>query len=112
MKKNDHTRDTFAKVGEYDDVENVSGAPWQGSQMVRRPRTITPPRPGRAISPRRQRMINAQSGETLDAKLERGLSAAAQRHLTIRETVDQSHPSARPMLRHIFGLNLPGRDRA
>ena len=94
-----------------DDALNVSGADWPGSQMVSRPRTITAPPPGQHVSSRTAKMIDADSGEKLDADLERGLTAAAQRHLTIRETVDQSHPSARPMLRHLFGLNLPGRER-
>lgn len=97
---------------DYDDVENVSGAPWPGSQMRLRPRTITPPRPGQHLSSRRQTMINAQSGEKLGDLTERAAADSA-RHLSIRrEHVDRAHPSARPMLEHLFGLNLPGRGRA
>jgi hypothetical protein len=94
-----------------DDVLNVSGADWPGSQVVSRPRTITLPRPGRALSPRTQAMINAESGQRLGTRAERALSQAAGK-LSIAETVDRASVSERGMLRHIFGLNLPGRDRA
>ena len=107
MKKNYDYADDYA-----DDVFNVSGADWPGSHMLPRPRTSTPPRPGQHVSIRRQRVIDAQSGEKLDTELEEGLSLAAQRRLSIRRTVEQAGPSERPMLRHIFGLNLPGRGRA
>jgi hypothetical protein len=99
------------KTDDYDTVEDVSGAPWPGAEMVSRPRAITPPRPGHHMSPRRQRMIDATSGETLDAELAKGLTAAAERRLSIRRAVDQAS-AGREMLRHLFGLNLPGRDRA
>ena len=56
-------------------------------------------------------MITANSGEKLDADLAKGLTLAAQRRESIRRTVDQA-PAGREMLRHLFGLNLPGRDRA
>jgi hypothetical protein len=108
--KNDNARDTFEKVGDYDDVENVSGADWEGAEAVLRPRTITPPRPGRAMSPRTQTMINAQSGETLGTELERAAARAARR-IALEKMIDQA-PAGREMLRHLFGLNLPGRDRA
>jgi len=111
-KNNNDARDTFPAVGDYDTVENVSGAPWDGALSTLRPRMITPPGPGQHVTPRTQRMIDAQSGERLDEKLERSLSVAARRHLQFGEAVDQAHPSERPMLEHIFGLNLPGRDRA
>jgi hypothetical protein len=112
MTKNNDAHDSFPTVGDYDQVEDVSGAHWDGALSTLRPRMITPPPPGQHVSPRTQRMVDAQSGEKLDEKLERSLTRAA-RHLSIRrETVDQSHPSARPMLEHLFGLNLPGRDRA
>lgn len=105
-----HYGDNFPKVGEYDTVENVSGAPWPGSQVLSRPRTITPPRPGQHVSHRRPVEIDARSGEKLDAELAEGLTLAAQRRLSIRRTVEQAGPSDRPMLEHLFGLNL-GRDR-
>jgi hypothetical protein len=57
-------------------------------------------------------MIDAQSGGKLDAELEEGLTLAAQRRLSIRRAVDRASVSERGMLRHIFGLNLPERDRA
>jgi hypothetical protein len=92
------------------DILNVSGAPWPGSQMVRRPRTITPSRPGQHVSQRTQTMINAESGERLGTRIERALSQVAGK-LSIAESVEQA-PAGREMLRHLFGLNLPGRDRA
>ena len=106
MTKNYDYADDYA-----DDVLNVSGAPWPGSRMVSRHRTITAPPPGQHMSPRRQGMINATSGETLDAELAKGLTAAAERRLSIRRAVDQA-PAGRETLRHLFGLNLPGVDRA
>ena len=110
-KRQDAARDTFPKVGDYGQVEDVSGVHWDGALSTLRPGTITPPPPGQHLSPRTARMVDAQSSEKLDEKLSESLSAAA-RHLSIRKAVGQSHPSARPMLEHIFGLNLPGRDRA
>jgi hypothetical protein len=104
--------DRFERIGDgYGDVENLSGAGWSGSQVALRPgppgHHVLP----RALPHRRQVEITAQSGEKLDDSMAQGLIAAA-RYLSIRrEHVDQSHPSARPMLEHIFGLNLPGRDR-
>jgi hypothetical protein len=103
--------DRFERIGDdYGDVENVSGYRWPYSEMIPRPGIAQPPPGPRVVSHRRQVEIDARSGERLDAETGRALSAA-QRRLNIAETVDQSHPSARPMLRHIFGLNL-GRDRA
>ena len=92
--KNDDTRDTFPKVGEYDDAENVSAAPWRGSQMVSRPRTITLPRPGRALSPRMPVEIDAESGQRLGTRAERALSQAAGK-LSIAETIDRASVSER-----------------
>jgi hypothetical protein len=109
-KSDDDARDTFEKVGDDDEVENLSGAPWPGSQVVARPRTITAPPPGQRVSPRRQGVINATSGETLDADLAKGLTAAARQHMQFGEAVDRADPGEQPMLRHIFGL--PERDRA
>jgi hypothetical protein len=99
----------------YDYSHDISDDDWPGSHMLPRPRTITPPHPGQHLSPHTQRMIDAESGERLDAELAKGLTAAADstRHLSVRrEHVDRSHQSVRPMLEHIFGLNLPGRGRA
>ena len=44
MSKNYDYADDYA-----DDVLNVSGTPWPGSQMVSRPRTITAPPPGQHV---------------------------------------------------------------
>jgi hypothetical protein len=108
MTRNYDYADDYAE----DHVVNVSGgADWQGSQALR------PVIPGhnvlpRALPYRRQVEITAQSGEKLDDSMAQGLTAAAS-HLSIRrEHVDRAHPWARPMLDHIFGLNLPGRDGA
>jgi hypothetical protein len=106
MTRNYDYADDYAE----DQVVNVSGGDWQGSQVA--------PRPGhqggyvspRTLPHRTQFVINAESGQRLDTGIERALSQAAGK-LSIEETVDSSHPWARPMLRHIFGLNLPGRDR-
>jgi hypothetical protein len=95
-----------------DQVVNVSGADWPGSQMVDRPRTITPPRPGQHVSRRTTTMINAETGQALGDLTERAAADSASHLAFRREHVDRAHPSARPMLEHIFGLNLPERDRA
>jgi hypothetical protein len=88
----------------YDYSHDISDDDWPGSHML--------PRPGQHVSPRTQTMINAESGERLGDLSERAAADAA-RHVSIRhEHVDQAHPSARPMLRHVFGLNLPGRGPA
>jgi hypothetical protein len=107
------TSDRFEKIGgDYDEVENTSGGPWPGSQMQARPHTNTPPRPGQHVSHRVPVEINAETGQALDGSMATSLSVAAS-HLSIgREHVDRAHPWARPMLEHIFGLNLPRRDRA
>ncbi len=109
----DDTRDDFPAVGEYDTLENVSGAPSPNTQIVRRPRTITPPPPGQHVSHRTARMIDATSGEKLDAELAEGLTLAAQRRLSIRRTVEGgTSVSQREYEDHVFGLNRPGRGRA
>jgi hypothetical protein len=54
-------------------------------------------------------MINAQSGEKLDADLA-GAAARAARRAALAKMIDET-PAGREMLRHLFGLNL-GRDRA
>ncbi len=96
----------------YDDVENVSGAAWPGSQMVARPRTAVPLPPARPVSRRTPVEVDAESGRALDENLARSLTRAAER-AALRKQIDDAHPSERPMLEHIFGLNLPGqRDRA
>ena len=107
MTKNYDYADDYAE----DQVVNVSGQRWPGSHMALRPRTITPPPPGGHLTPRTQVMIKAESGQRLGTRTERALSEAAGK-LSIAETVDRASVSERGMLRHIFGLNLPGRDRA
>jgi hypothetical protein len=111
-KGQDAARDTFAKIGDDEaEVVNTSGTQWPGAQMRPRDRAITPPPPARALPHRSPMTIDAETGQALGDLTERAASDAA-RHLSIRrEMVDQSHPSARPMLRHIFGIGLPGRDR-
>jgi hypothetical protein len=110
--ENDDARDTFAKVGDYDTVQDVSGAPWPGAERALRGCAITPPPPGPSMSHRTAQMINAGTGQVLGDLTERAAADAA-RHLSIRrEHVDRAHPSARPILEHLFGLNLPGRGRA
>jgi hypothetical protein len=56
--------------------------------------------------------IDAETGQALGENLAKGLTAAARRQLQFGEAVDQTGPSERPMLRHLFGLNLPERDQA
>ncbi|SRR6266568_2857641 len=71
----DDARNTFPKVGDDSDrVVDTSGADWPGAEMAARPRTITQPRPGRALPHRRPTTIDAESGETLRADTERGSS--------------------------------------
>jgi hypothetical protein len=112
MSDYDQARDTFAKVGDYDTVEDVSDAPWPGAERARIGRAITPPPPGPSMSHRTAIMINAETGQALCDLTERAAADSA-RHLSIRrEHVDRMHPSARSMLEHIFGLNLSERDRA
>lgn len=108
----DTTTDDFAKMSD-DEVQvvNASGAPSPNTETVRRPRTITAPPPGQHLSPRTPIEINAETGQALGEMTEKATANAA-RHLAFRrEHVDRAHPSARPMLEHIFGLNLPGRGR-
>jgi hypothetical protein len=111
-RRQDAPRDAFPKVGDDEaEVVNTSGAHWPGSQMQARPRTITAPPPGRALSHRSPIEIDAESGQRLGTRTERALSQAAGK-LSIAETIDRASVSERGMLRHIFGLNLPGRGRA
>lgn len=107
----DSTTDTFPKVGDDEaQVVNVSGQRWPGAEMQARPRTITALPPGQHVSHRTPVEIDADSGQRHGTRAERALSEAVGKP-SIRETVDQSHPSIRPTLEHLFGLNLPGRDR-
>ena len=110
-KRQDAARDTSPKVGGYDQVQDVSGAPWPGAERALRGRAITPPPPGPLISSRTAQMINAETGQALDADLVRVAARAAER-AALSKQIEESHPSARPMLRHIFGVGLPGRDWA
>ncbi len=111
MTKN--TSDRFEKVGDAEDqVVNISGAPSPNTKPVPRPRTAEARPPGRPLPHRGAVQVDATTSETYDASMAHGLTAAAQRRLSVRRTVGQAGPSERPMLEHIFGLNLPGRDRA
>ncbi len=103
----DATTDTFPAVGGYDTVEDVSGEPWPGAEMQARPRTAVPLPPARSVSRRTPVEINAETGQALGEMTERAAARAARR-LALREMVEREHPSIRPMLEHLFGLNLPG----
>jgi hypothetical protein len=107
----DATTDTFATVGDDEDqVVNVSGAPSPNTEMLARPRTVTAAPPGQRVSRRTPVEINADTGQRLGTRTERALTDAVGK-LSTCESVDQAHPSIRPTLEHLFGLNLPGRDR-
>jgi hypothetical protein len=113
---------TDSSTGDYDtagddeaEVQNVSGEPG----LALTPRATTTPRPGQDSPPRPGRKrnieISATSGARLDQKAANLLTRAATtgaRHLTAKETVENSDPHVREAyLDHVFGLNLPGRDR-
>ena len=65
------------------------------------------------LRPRRQRVINATSGQRLGQETERATATSA-RKASIRRTVDRADagPREQDLLDHVFGLNLRGRDRA
>jgi len=110
----DRSTGHFEKVGETeaDDIVDVSGMPSPNTTEVRRPRTVTAPPPGQHVSHRRPVEVNAETGQRLGTRTERALSEAVGK-LSIAESVDQVlYPREREMLRHVFGLNLLGRDRA
>jgi len=108
----DRSTDNFPAVGDDEaEVVNVSGQRSPNTEMQPRPRTIMPPPSGQHVSHRRPVEINAETGQRLGTRTEKALSEAVGK-LSIAETVDDAHPSERGMLEHIFGLNLPGRDRA
>ena len=86
----------------------VSGDPSPNTQAVRRPRTVSGTTPGGPTGHRTPVEINAETGQALGEMTERAAARAARR-LALRETIDRVHPSEREMLRHLFGLNLPGR---
>lgn len=73
-----------------DDVLNVSGADWPGSQVVSRPRTIAKPRSGRALSPRTPVEIDAESGQRLGIRTERALSQAAGSSQSLRPSTGRA----------------------
>jgi hypothetical protein len=109
------TTDDFPAVGAYDIASTVDGPP---DPYVRE----VDGQPGKYVLPRvlRHRApveVDSQSSAKLgqrSADLLTGAVTAAEKHLTPAETVEHAstHPSVRPMLRHLFGTNLPGRDRA
>jgi hypothetical protein len=86
-----------------DEVQNVSGHP--GQPLT--PRAVTPPRPGQDPSPRvgrkTQVQISAQSGETLDQDMAKGLSRAAQHRAQVRGIIEGSKDPA-GYLGHLFGV--------
>jgi hypothetical protein len=109
MAAKDKSTDKFPKVGDDEaQVVNVSGDPSPNTQAVRRPRTVSGTTPGGPTGHRTPVEINAETGQALGEMTERAAARAARR-LALRETIDRVHPSEREMLRHLFGLNLPGR---
>lgn len=115
---------TFPKVGDNADVVNVSGAPSDATMAVAKPSTVKFPRSYREQLPHRQpKLIDAESGLALGDLTEQAAADAARRiHYSstsdnieranakydrAREAIDASHPSAKPMLSHLFGLDLP-----
>lgn len=97
----------FPKVGgDEDQVVNTSGADWPGAEMRPRGRTMPTTPPGHPVASRTARMVDAQTGEALDRSLQKATTSAARR-AALRETVGQAGPSDKPMLEHLFGLNLP-----
>ena len=108
----DTTTDTFPAVGDYDHADPVSAAPSPNTRMVSRPRTASAGPPHEHPGQRTQIEIDATSGERLDSDMAKGLTLAAARRASIRRTVENLDPPGRGYLSHLFGLNLPGRDRA
>lgn len=105
------TTDTFDKTGDSEaEVVNTSGQPSPNMQTAPRGSHPAPYVSPRTVSHRVPVEIDAETGQRLADSTEKALTAAAQRRISVRETVDASHPSIR--LSHLFGLNLPGRDRA
>jgi hypothetical protein len=104
-------RDTFEKVGDDDQVVNVSGAPSPKTLRVRRPHTIAAPPPGQHVSHRTPVEIDAESGEKLDENLEKATMRAVRRQAVEQAVSATDSPSARAYLAHIFGVTVR-RDRA
>jgi hypothetical protein len=108
----DNATTVFPAVGSYDSVVNTSGADWEGAEMARKRGTVSASAPSRPLSSRAPETIDGDTGQTLGDLTERAAADAA-RHLSIKETVVQGDPGLnREMERHLFGLNLPGRDQA
>jgi hypothetical protein len=107
------TTDVFPKMGDSEaDVENVSGQPSPYMQRVGRKGPTAPDLGGQNKSNRTPVEIDAESGQRLDAELAKGLTLAAERRLSVRRTVEAgTSVSQRAYEDHVFGLNLPGRDR-
>jgi len=113
MAAKNKSTDKFPKVGD-DEVQvvDVSGMPSPNTKPVRRPRTVSATPTDGPTSHRTPVEINAETGQRLGTCTERALSEAVGK-LSIAESVDRvEYPREREMLRHVFGLNLPGRDRA
>ena len=97
--------------GDEDQVVNVSGAPSPNTEMVLRPRTITPPPPGQHVSHRVPVEINPETGQALDENLEKATTRAVRRQAIEQAVAATDSPSSRAMLAHIFGVTVR-RDRA
>jgi hypothetical protein len=106
------TRDTYPKVGDYDTVADVSGAPSANTMAAPRPRTVGEDIVGGPTSIRDSMMVDAQTSEQLDARLGRDLSLAAMRRREIHETAASCGPGCPSSMAqhayeaHVFGLNL------
>ena len=96
----------------YEAASSIGGPPDPGVHDVDGdPGKYVSPRPGR----RRQVEVNAESGRALDTKtanlLTGAVTAPTKRHLSVKETVENSDPHVRAAyLDHLF--LPPGRDRA
>jgi hypothetical protein len=68
---------------------------------------------GQHLSPRTARLITGRTGQALGDLTEKATATAARR-ASIRWTVQSVTAGQREQeyLAHVFGLNLPGRDRA
>jgi hypothetical protein len=111
----------FPKTGDHDQVVNVSGAPSDATLSEPVPSSVRFPKSYRALPHRQPKLIDAESGQALGDLTEQAAADAARRihyssaddnherakakYARATEAIDASHPSARPMLQHLFGLD-------
>jgi hypothetical protein len=111
MATNTSDRDNYPAMGDDEaQVVNVSSSGWPGSQAA-----IRGSHPGQHRSPqtlphRHPVMVDAMTSETMDAATAMDLMRAAQHEARVRHA-EQNDRSVTGYIRHVFGLNLPGRDR-